>query len=667
MTNAPRHAADKDELPLNRIGSAFKDVYHFHFPELRLVSDEVFAKAQRPVGKRPTRDAHRYLLEDRVICPVCGARMELVMSQKRKIIRCGHRGKFHPAQSNYSNVVLEQIATMQATALLDRYTYDRIFAEELNSELNKRAEELALLLKQNKRDAAKDARALGRAMEKQLTAAGHVVHTLAIEMITNLNERAVKSAAEEKATAAELVLLESRIADLPNWIATVSEELRALNIIHPWKPNTDKERAFFSRMREFIGSIALDQSGRVYTATSTFVFFKGAKDITRTVSCEHIGIKVIRERKSKDWQDIRRQFDTSSERLKDDEFAKMPRLRDQYGTPEELRFLVDVLLVAKELDLDPQNVLSSLASDRAQELRKLRVYGDLQTVLGHLQQTRGSDFDMQPAKPQPGRSEWARLLHSRDPILVLDVCDPESGKNELSDGQWSAIADIFAKGGRLSKLGGSPRETLNAYYAIIRQRLPIWMAERVGSVPNTIHYLIGYRAQLTEVTRRLLRFQGYALSAKFIRPRRKIGSFATVRNFDAVMREIRNSLERIKPAALPPDDLVVRCLDLTYDLSTDEAIDRTGCVAPLTPQTRRGVRFFLTREGAVVATPDYLRGIGSAGVADQHGKQMVNNLRHRLKRVFPEFSGAIETVKLKGYRLAAVVETISGGQQPDWR
>lgn len=661
MRNASPHTSDQDDSALNRVGSAFRDVYRFHFPELRLVSDEIFEKAQRPVGTRPTRDSHRYLLGDRVICPVCGALMELVMSQQRKIIRCGHQGKFHPAQANYSNVVLEQIAIMQATALLDRHTYDRIFAEELNGELNKRAEELARLLKQNKRDAARDAKALNRALEKQLTAAGHVVHTLAIEMIATLNARAVSSAAEEKATAAELALLEGRIADLPNWVATVSEELHALEITHPWKPSTDNERDLFAKLRAFIGSIALEQSGKIFTATTTFVFFGGTQPIIRTLSCQHIGIKVIRERKSKDWQQIRRQFDASSERLTEDEFAGMPPLRDQYGSAEELRFLVDVLLVAKELELDPQHVLSSLASDRAQELRKLRVYGDLQTVMQHLQQTRGPDFEMRPAKPQPNRSEWARLLDSRDPILLLDVCDPNSGKNELSDGQWSAIADLFTTGGRLSKLGGTPRETLNAYYAIIRQRLPIWMAERVGSVPNTIHYLIRYRSQLTEVTRRLLRFQGYALTSGFVRPRRKIGSFATVRNAPAVLNEIRGSLERIEPAPLPPENHVVQCLDLIYDLSTDEVVDRMGYIVRLTPHTMRGVRCFLTSAGEVVRSPEYLQAIGSAGTSPNHGKQMINYLRHRLQSAFPAFSRAIETVKPEGYRLAAMVETISGG------
>jgi ElaB/YqjD/DUF883 family membrane-anchored ribosome-binding protein len=640
--------------------SAYQDVYKFDFPELRLVSDEVFQLAQRPVGTRPPRDAHQYLLAGKVVCPACGDAMELVMSQKRKVIHCRQVGQAHKSQGSYSNVVLEQIAMMQATTLLDRLTYDEIFAEELNTELSNRADELKRLLKQKSRDADRSGDAVKRALQKQLTSAGSVIHSLAIDLIAEMEVAAAKSAAEAAATQLELTLLEKRISELPEWLKTVRQELAALSIVHPWWPTTDPERELFSKIREFIGSIEIEQSGKVCTAIIHFVFFKGARSVGRTLSTENIGIKSMRERLSKDWQAIRKHFEGSAARLTDAEFTSLPQLRDQYGPPEQKRFLIDVVLVAEELALDPQRVLTSLASEDAQALRMLRVYGDIQIVAGHLRASRGAEFALASAEPQLLRSEWARLLDQRNPILMLDVCSPASEKTVLDDGQWSAVACLFTHGSRLSKLHGDPRAALNSYFALIRERLPIWMAERVGSRPNTIHYLISYRAQLNEVTRRLLLLQGYVLPTDYMAPRRKRGSAAAVKNVETGMLEIEAALSRVEVAQLAPRDHVVRALDLTFNLSTNEMSDRNGHLVRLPPYSVRGIRCFLASKGMTVTRETYLDAIGSRASANVTGyaHQVVGRLRRGLKRAFPEFEGAIETSCI-GYRLTAEVVTIT--------
>jgi hypothetical protein len=639
-----------------------------------MVSDEVFAKLQRPAGTRPARDKHRYFLEDKVVCPTCGVLMEMVMSQKRKIIRCGHRGKesspgkglFHPAQGNWSNVILEQTVFMQATALLDRYAYDQIFARELHKEFSKRADELRKLLRVHQRDATRERRAYDKAMLKDLTSAGHQFHEMALDALFAMKKRADASADEADKTEAELALVEERIAELPSWVTGVAEQLHALSITHPWKPASDKERELFLKLREFVGSISLENTGKVYTVVTEFMLFKGAQNISRTVKTDHIGVKVFRERKSREWQNIRKEFEEFGPRLTDAEAATMPPLRDQYGSAEDVRFLIDVAIFAEVTQVKPSEVLSCLASNRNTELRKLRTFGDLQTVVSHLRKTRGPAFSLTPTTPHTLRSEWARLVDSRDPIILLDVCDPATGKTELSDAQWNAIAGIFTNGGRLSKIGNNPRLTLNAYYTIIREKLPIWMAERAGSLPNTVHYLIRYRAMVTEVTRRLLLLQGYVSSTKFVRARRKIGNFTTVRNSDTVIAEMKASLERIEPAKISAECHIISCRDLTYNLTTDELVDRNGFLVPLSIVGKLGVRYVLSSNGATFSPKAYLLAIGSRSKAPNHGPMMVNLLRRRLDRSFPEFARAITTMRPHGYRLSARVEVIKGelGGQP---
>lgn len=637
--------------------------YRVEIAGAQLIDPQYHWMVERPKGYRTPTKTPDLFLRGKAHCPLCGMQMLMNFSTEKPHFWCNRSHDRGARRPYLSNNVLEDLAMRCVRDVCDRASYDKEFAQAVRSEVQ-------VALEGFRRTAAELARRYEiaeREYEQALgSTVGHFSAGVQRDLVARTEKLRLRKAkawdtyAHANGTADDIARL---LETLDGRFTGIAAQLSELQITHPWLPADAAERSLRADVAEMIRSVRVDLEEKSAVATFEMVLMKSSHadfEVVRTLSIEDATI-----RSKYDWRSgpkglIADRFEESAVRLTDAEFRSLPRMPRPFNKADDIRLYVDVLLVAAELNLEPCEVLWPIGRHRCvPRIRELRRGPALDVVIGHLKLHRGEQFDLPRPEPMPHGTERMRLVAMRDPILLVDLCDPLSDRTGLSDEQWDTIADIFTRSRNLYRIGGSTRKTLDGYFALVRQGLGLKMAHRVDADANAISRLVRaeFRHQFVEMTRRLLSLQGICLPESYVARRRRSGQHRLEADPAAVLAEMRAGMARCDPGA-PTNPRYFTCGGLRFNLMTGEASDGARRTLRMPLNSRQLLRCLLDHAGEVVSHGALQTALViHRGNPRPHLIAAVADLRRWLRVNCPELAGRLETVRGVGYRVVRSVDT----------
>lgn len=639
----------------------------FDAPHLRFVDQDLLeAVGAIKIKGHTRRGASERLLDGCMTCGHCGKPLGVQWYTEGNchVYVCNSkRRRGEGIRLNRISVEEAEAAVIPAVReVLDRPIYDGEFAAQYDAEIAAAEDELRQRLEDMKRTADRTRSTYDAALRAIL---GPMPPTVLDDLrgkIEEMREKAVEAQADVALAEAHLGALSHERRASRDRRDELSSFLNRIDINHPWKPASLEERRAFNAVRKMIKTIVVTDNGDAGRLDIELVMFRVAGkaeagtgnandelvDVTRRITVEDPGLLYKKSDGVRQMRAAKKAFEDFADKITDAEFKAFPSLGNMYGAGEQLRFFIDALMVAEATKISPATLLWAFDRvDEKQRFDNLRSMGGLPIIIQHLRKTRGDNFNLTVAPTRETASLRNTLINARDPLALLDVCDPSSGKTEMDARQRAVVLRVCDTSHHMMH-GAEAVRVFNAYFATVRHELPMVRGYEFGADRNDFRILQNRPREMSDITRGLLELQGYVLPVRYKRPDKKAYSTRKVPDPQKVLAEMAAALPTC-PVSGDFQNLVIESDGVSINLATGELLTVDGTEVKISLNGKLILLCLLRNVGRVVSIGTLEAAMVPWGNKPRHPRQTTNKMLTWLRKTCPTLGADIRNVYGKGY------------------